>query len=1133
MSSSAPAAGLLPERYPPDRPDDAPSSEVPVLRPHQRAAPVHKKSTKRKLQVVAAVVSSHRASLESYVEPPLLEGVSSEIIPSSPSTIALVHAYSSPSDKPTDVDRRRSFVAAKTQHASERRAPTSANKVVPNYLVGGPMMMQTRTYDAHMQRLSLRFFNAQLEEVFRKHYKHYVLGKVQTGCTISIALHVIMGTLEILGGYSTPHERELLVARCAMVGLALLFYHVTTKPSFQLRFEAWMIAYYLVYGTCVVATSVLFESLGASSSVSSPSLYFFYAGRWSQAISLIFISILFNASGMMFTMATLCAWFHILLMLLVPLILYPARPELQNSQIVYGPVLTCFCMLSAYNSEKHIRKEFVLRCNVTEDRKRRDDLLETMLPAHIKESLKENRTDQLAEQFDEVSILFCYVSDFGRLSKTTPAIELVQLMNRIFFCFDKATDSRGVYKVEAIAETYMCAAGVPIKDPYHHEKIADMALTMMYIQEQEKWMCHGELIRLKIGIHSGPVVAGVIGSKTYSYHLFGDTVNTSSRVCSSSKPGKIQISEKTYGLLKRSGCYDITPRGKVPLKGKGELMLYWLERKVALPPPSRDDFGMSTRFDLAEEKTIAWTPKVKAVSETKSDTDGLVMNKRTLAFQAKGGTSKRRVTPSSSTLERRMETSFIVDYNMANVMQFRWALKAAIGVLAMAVVVGAGIPGVALVVNSSNKWPSVALNSVGVVLLSLLYAYSYRRVFLSRMQTAAGLVIGLVIVGLNVNIVLNAKSDFLNLNLIFITIVSLLMRFRFVTSVAINVTLLMFYLGFLVYSRHDFSNIIGLVCITIFCTVIGEYSCYRREIGLRADFLLKHSLNVEKKKCEELLANMLPSPQYAEALLLHGTIVDELDEVTLLYSDMVGFTALSATLKPVESCLFLNKVYSAFDRHLDAFGVYKMDTVGDAFIVIGGLPNYKSEKHHAVAITAFAIEMLREMDEFRRSENVNLQMRIGIHTGKVVGGVVGIKKPRYLIWGSHTVIANSMESKSIPGRIQVSDSTYNILQETGQYAFEARGAISIGEAETISTYFVQTDKAPKKETIVSKFFSTPQEKKLKGKQSRAELELEELIRDARRKNPFFMNVETMGEGSKILHKIVTPTTSSPRLSPTK
>jgi hypothetical protein len=88
---------------------------------------------------------------------------------------------------------------------------------------------------------------------------------------------------------------------------------------------------------------------------------------------------------------------------------------------------------------------------------------------------------------------------------------------------------------------------------------------------------------------------------------------------------------------------------------------------------------------------------------------------------------------------------------------------------------------------------------------------------------------------------------------------------------------------------------------------------------------------------QELLANMLPTPQYAEALLLQGTIVDELEDVTLLYSDMVGFTALSATMKPVDSCIFLNKVYSAFDKHLDSFGVYKMDTVGDAFIVIGGM----------------------------------------------------------------------------------------------------------------------------------------------------------------------------------------------------
>ncbi|RHY53963.1 hypothetical protein DYB34_005846 [Aphanomyces astaci] len=1093
---------------------------------HQQtqSQPPSKSATKRKLNKV--MPCGDDVTTTSYYEPPLLVGAST--------ATARINSGG----------RRRSSFVASREKPSDRKVTDLLSKTVPNYL--GGTTMQTRAYDADMRPISCRFSDPHLEEVFRKHYRHYVLGKVRMGGWISIMLHVVMGVIEYMCGYSAPHEGGLVLARVSIVLVTLAFLRGTRRPSFQPRFEAWMMSYYALLGTLVVATSVLFESslrwagAGGSTETTEDDMYFFFAGRWSQAISLIYISILFNASGMTFIMSTACAWFHISLMIAVPLTLYRDHPQLQDPQLAYGPILTCFCMLSAYNSERHIRKEFVLRCNVTEDRKRRDDLLETMLPAHIKESLKENRTDQLAEQFDEVSILFCYVSDFGRLSKTTSAIELVQLMNRIFFCFDKATDSRGVYKVEAIAETYMCAAGVPVKDPLHHEKIADMALTMMYIQEQEKWVCNGELIRLKIGIHSGPVVAGVIGSKAYSYHLFGDTVNTSSRVCSSSKPGKIQISERTFALLSRSACYDIVPRGKIPLKGKGELMLYWLERKI-LRPVRRDPFGMTSRFELAEDKAVASAPRANkpgspttsSTEPAKSDVESLEMNKRTLAFQVKVPMSKRR----RSALERRMEISFIVDYNMANLTQFRWALGAGIGVLTVAAILNGGVLGATAMTaeGASQSSGAMTLNLSGVVLLSSLFAYSYRRMFLSRMQTVSGVVVGLVFAALNFNLVLSPTSNFLNLNLIYITIVSLLMRFRFVTSATINCTILVLYLILLVYCHHDIRNVIGFLVITIFCTTIGQYSCYRREVGLRTDFLLKHMLNVEKKKCEELLANMLPSPEYAEALLLNGTIVDELNDVTLLYSDMVGFTALSSTLKPVESCLFLNKVYSAFDRHLDAFGVYKMDTVGDAFIVIGGnamcddvaitlgLPNYKSEKNHAVAITAFAVEMLREMDEFRRSENVHLQMRIGIHTGKVVGGVVGIKKPRYLIWGSQTVVANSMESKSIPGRIQISDATHRILQQaSSQYQFEPRGEISIGDTEVISTYFVQTDKAPKKEAIVAKYFPTAVYKStaaVKSKQSKAAIELENLLLDARRRNPFFQNVELMGEGSRILHKL--------------
>ncbi|KAE9038708.1 hypothetical protein PR003_g4647 [Phytophthora rubi] len=215
---------------------------------------------------------------------------------------------------------------------------------------------------------------------------------------------------------------------------------------------------------------------------------------------------------------------------------------------------------------------------------------------------------------------------------------------------------------------------------------------------------------------------------------------------------------------------------------------------------------------------------------------------------------------------------------------------------------------------------------------------------------------------------------------------------------------------------------------------------------------------------------MLPSKQYAEALMQQSTIVDELAEVTLLYSDMVGFTPLGSKLDPQAICVMLNKIYSGFDRHLDDLGVYKMDTVGDAFIVVGGLPSHKSSKHHAAAIAAFAVEMLREIERFCKEENVALQMRIGIHTGSVVGGVVGIKKPRYLIWGRHTVIANLMESRGVPGRIQVSEATYALLRDYPEFRVDERTEhVQISENDITQTYFLAPNHATVKDDVISRY----------------------------------------------------------------
>ncbi|EQC40410.1 hypothetical protein SDRG_02307 [Saprolegnia diclina VS20] len=1027
--------------------------------------------------------------------------------------------------------KRRSFLDHRVELASQRKSKVStengsrsrrlieSSKVTPSYLGGAGQP----GYSGTMHRYSLRFANLHLEDIFCRHYRHYVLGKVRSACIFSIVLHLLMGVVEFSFGYTTNHAAQtgLLLIRAAAIALTFVFRHLTFRPWFSLRFDTAMVTYYLVLGLLLLGTSVVVQV--ASNGSDDTSLYFFYAGRWSQASSLLFIAMLFHSTGLMFRAACLCAWLHTLLMLIVPFTIYSSNAAIWDPQIAFGPVLTAFCMVSTYHNERHVRLEFVLRYNVADDRKRRDDLLETMLPAHIKENLKANRTDGLAEQYDEVSILFCYVSDFGRLSKTTPAIELVKLMNRIFFCFDKATDARGVYKVEAIAETYMCAAGVPVKDPFHHERIADMALMMMYIQQQERWTCQGEEIHLKIGIHSGPVVAGVIGSKTYSYHLFGDTVNTSSRVCSSCLPGKIQISAQTYELLMRSGGYDITPRGKVALKGKGELMLYWLNRKVARP--CHGMAGLSDAFDVAEDRAITTQlHRMSSVNATKLAptttavaTDALQMHRMTLAFQLKPGVEiPKRL---GGAYASNMESSFMVKYNINNMGQFRAALRVGVVVLALTTVFEMLTLAKNLELSESVRSSVLALNVTAVLVLVLVLAYSYTTFFLLHMQQVAGGAVVVVISLLNLNLLLQPTRNFLTANVIYIVSGSLLLRFRFTIAMLVNIFNIVVYLVLVAVIGAGVANIVGYLVVTGFSFSIGQVACYKREIGLRMDFLLKHTLNAEKRKCEELLANMLPSQQYAEALLLQGTIVDELEEVTLLYSDMVGFTALSATLKPVESCLFLNKVYSAFDKHLDAFGVYKMDTVGDAFIVIGGLPNYKSEKSHAIAITAFAIEMLREMEAFRKSENVNLQMRIGIHSGKVVGGVVGIKKPRYLIWGSQTVVANAMESKSLPGHIQISAATHAKLASCDEFKFIPRGAVAIDDSQSIETYFLDMAKAPAKTTILNKYFNALGARRVTTRRTTSERQLTDTLQKAKESNPFFHQLDQPVEGIRMADAI--------------
>jgi adenylate cyclase len=201
-----------------------------------------------------------------------------------------------------------------------------------------------------------------------------------------------------------------------------------------------------------------------------------------------------------------------------------------------------------------------------------ENLLLNILPRAIAEKLKAE-PQTIADQFPAASILFADVADFTRMSARLPPAEVVGVLDRLFRHFDTLAERYEVEKIKTIGDCYMVAAGVPSPRPDHASALACIALDMLDAMRSRDVV--GDLgMELRIGINSGPVVAGVIGRKRFLYDLWGDAVNTASRMESQGTPGRIQITRATYELIKDEFVCEL--RGTVSVKGKGELETWYL-----------------------------------------------------------------------------------------------------------------------------------------------------------------------------------------------------------------------------------------------------------------------------------------------------------------------------------------------------------------------------------------------------------------------------------------------------------------------------------------------------------------------------------------------------------------------------
>jgi len=238
-------------------------------------------------------------------------------------------------------------------------------------------------------------------------------------------------------------------------------------------------------------------------------------------------------------------------------------------------------------------------------------------------------------------------------------------------------------------------------------------------------------------------------------------------------------------------------------------------------------------------------------------------------------------------------------------------------------------------------------------------------------------------------------------------------------------------------------------------------NCMRRIERRYLEKMILNELEEEKKRSESLLFSIMPKAIVDRLKRGPRSIVDYVAEVTVMFSDIVGYTKLSSSLPEEEVVQLLHAIFSSFDELAMKHRLEKIKTIGDSYMVVGGIPDLID--HHAEAIAEMALEMKAMLHQLETSRGDPISMRFGIHTGPVQVGIIGKHKFSYDLWGDTVNLASRMESCGIPGQIQVTEATYHLLKD--RFILEKRdAAVNVKGKGVMSTYFLLGRKAPIKGT---------------------------------------------------------------------
>ncbi|CDW78012.1 adenylate and guanylate cyclase catalytic domain containing protein [Stylonychia lemnae] len=955
--------------------------------------------------------------------------------------------------------------------------------------------------------LSLNFVDQSKENEYIETRQRVLIDKQRKVLLIIVAFNLlqmfkesILSSLDYISFYSFYFYLGYLLA-------ALILYVVTLKFQQYLRAINFLFLVVLLIYYCI---------------------FYYYIDMIEFSLYFNILMMVFTFYGAYFRSAIFMAFSSYILMSILANSYFQSQGEryLASANFETSSNLSIICLvilwfffiaswsLQIYWDEKYAKLDYWFYYKKVKESQNLQFILQILMPAFVRERIRQGQRYIADDQVD-VTICFCDISEFDDIVSKLTARELCEWLDHIYNAFDQLCERNGLQKIETVGKTYMACGGLKETEKkfdqasinqHHSERVTQFAFNIQRFMLTQK-LKDGTPVRVKIGIHSGKVISGVVGDIKPQFSLVGDTVNKTSRVCGQCRQGRILLSKETRKLIDNVSNQYYYDQISIFLKGIGQEDAFYVHKKnrgnnfpnlLLDRNQKKKDRSRSIQANLksgqvsrnkvapAQNARVEGTVQEGNPETSRSliQSDGgsqsynpfALLNRSGVSddlaeedsvfrdnfFQNEANESKIQNDEEKNQVYNLVQRpSYLFNFKENSALQIQLEEQFRFQMISTNIarkfiffVTFAIINKVETVFtylhNQHNDWRlKFVFIQPAVMLLFEIYLLVIRWKFIKLENLKLvnrSMTIYFILHLLSVNIVLykiDHDSRLIQIYLIEIMITCSYIFFLGCLQLRYAVLIYCLNLCFWIFVNCSSWMFLTVKSYSYFFEIFAFTSqhifiLYFQEMQRRKTYNNDKMIEQDLIKTNNLLSNLVPPP-VLEGIKHDQKVVDELEDVTLLFTDMVKFTDFCRNVQdPKEVVQLLSQLFTRFDLLCVQNQVYKVHTIGDCYVIMGytghipqseRTPQIKAQEAYRVIKTGFdMIDVIQEVRETTLNKDLKeLDMRIGIHTGKIVAGIIGTKIVRYDIFGADVLIANKMESNGLPGEVVISESTKEIL----------------------------------------------------------------------------------------------------------